>query len=135
MFYEHLGFGKKMNSGTGKQFLSSGKRLGIFVIAYNAESHIEETLERIPPEIWQAVEIVYIIDDCSTDETVTKSLELKSRYPKLTVIRNPVNQMYGGNQKRGYQFAIDQDLDAVVMLHADGQYVAGSHLSCSGRPA
>lgn len=111
-----------MNRGTMNPFSSNGKRIGIFVIAYNAESHIAETLKRIPPEIWQAVEIVYVIDDCSTDETVGKTIELKAHYPKLTVIRNPINQMYGGNQKRGYQFAIDQGLDAVVMLHADGQY-------------
>ena len=104
----------------GGTFSNNGKRLGIFVIAYNAESHIEETLKRIPEAVWQAVKVVYVIDDCSTDETVDKTLLL--RREKMVVLRNPVNQMYGGNQKLGYQYAIDQGLDAVVMLHADGQY-------------
>jgi glycosyltransferase involved in cell wall biosynthesis len=30
--------------------------------------------------------------------------------------------MYGGNQKKGYQYAIDRGLDIVVLLHGDGQY-------------
>ncbi len=41
---------------------------------------------------------------------------------KLQVYRNPVNLMYGGNQRRGYQYAIERGLDIVVLLHGDGQY-------------
>ncbi|MBN1270310.1 MAG: glycosyltransferase [Kiritimatiellae bacterium] len=109
------------------QFDHRGKRIGIFVIAYNAESHIAETLDRIPADVWQAVTVVYVIDDCSTDETVEKALGYARRKDKLVVIRNRVNRRYGGNQKLGYQYALDQSLDAVVMLHADGQY-APEHL-------
>jgi glycosyltransferase involved in cell wall biosynthesis len=103
-------------------FDARGKRIGIFVIAYNAESHVARTIERIPRDVWDAVEVVYVVDDCSTDETVSKALELKRQFSKLDVIRNRVNRMYGGNQKVGYQFALDRGLDVVVMLHADGQY-------------
>jgi len=38
------------------------------------------------------------------------------------VFRNPVNLMYGGNQRKGYQYAIQRGLDIVVLLHGDGQY-------------
>lgn len=109
------------------EFSNNGKRIGIFVIAYNAESHIENTLSRIPEEIWKAVTVVYIIDDCSTDETVHKTVLFQNSRDKVVILRNRVNQMYGGNQKLGYQYAIDHDLDVVVMLHADGQY-APEHL-------
>ena len=98
------------------------KRVGVFVIAYNAESHIEETLSRIPEAIWEAITVVYVIDDCSTDETVERALSFQPHQDKLVVLRNRVNRMYGGNQKLGYQYAIDSGLDVVVMLHADGQY-------------
>ncbi len=97
-------------------------KIGFFIIAYNAEAHIERTLARIPPDVWEEVSQVYIVDDCSTDETVARALAMTSQYPKLNVIRNRVNRRYGGNQKTGYQFAIDRDLDVVVLLHADGQY-------------
>jgi hypothetical protein len=30
--------------------------------------------------------------------------------------------MYGGNQRRGYEYAISRGLDIVVLLHGDGQY-------------
>ena len=40
----------------------------------------------------------------------------------LTVIRHPGNLGYGGNQKAGYQMAIEHGLDIIVLLHGDGQY-------------
>jgi glycosyltransferase involved in cell wall biosynthesis len=98
-------------------------RIGIFVIAYNAESHIEKTLSRIPESVWQMLTVVYIVDDCSSDDTTLKALNFHHAHSgKIVVIRNRVNLRYGGNQKLGYQWAIDQQLDIVVMLHADGQY-------------
>ena len=106
---------------------ASGKKIGIFVIAFNAESHLENTLDRIPQDLWPQLDRVYIIDDCSTDDTVHLALRLKDKFDKLEVIRNKVNRRYGGNQKNGYQYAIDHDLDIVALLHADGQY-APEHL-------
>lgn len=103
-------------------FDAHGRRLGIFVISYNAELLIQETLSRIPDDIWRAVEVVYVVDDCSTDETTRKALAYPDPYHKLKVFRNRTNRRYGGNQKFGYQYAIDHGLDAVVMLHGDGQY-------------
>lgn len=97
-------------------------KIGFFVIAYNAEAHIAQTLARIPADVWDEIAQVYIVDDCSTDDTVKQCLALQNQYPKLQIIRNRVNRRYGGNQKIGYQYAIDQGLDMVVMLHADGQY-------------
>lgn len=97
-------------------------KTGIFVIAYNAEKHIWRTLSRIPADIWELAEVVYVADDCSTDDTVAKSLAYPDQTGKLQVIRNRLNRRYGGNQKLGYQFAIDRGLDIVVMLHGDGQY-------------
>ena len=96
--------------------------VGIFIIAYNAESHVAQTLARIPKEIWEGIDEAFIIDDCSTDETVRRAIALTADYPKLRVLRNRMNRRYGGNQKIGFQYAIDKGLDAVVLLHADGQY-------------
>ena len=41
---------------------------------------------------------------------------------KITVLRTPENQGYGGNQKLGYRYAIDNGFDFVALLHGDGQY-------------
>ena len=75
-------------------------RIGIFVIAYNAESHIEKTLSRIPDAVWKMLTVVYIVDDCSSDDTTLKALNFNHEYSgKIVVIRNRVNLRYGGNQK------------------------------------
>ena len=103
-------------------FSAKGKRLGVFVISYNAELLIQDTLRRIPEEIWREVEVVYVVDDCSMDETTRRAMDYPDPHRKLVVFRNRVNRRYGGNQKFGYQYAIDRGLDAVIMLHGDGQY-------------
>ena len=103
---------------------SQKKRIGIFVIAYNAVAKLDWTLDRIPKEVWDKVEEVFLFDDCSTDNTYYAALGYKhvKQLDKLTIHRNPKNFRYGGNQKAGYQYALARGFDIVVMLHADGQY-------------
>ena len=103
-------------------FSANGKRLGVFVITYNAEKLLSDTLRRIPEDVWREVEVVYVVDDCSQDETTRVAITHAEHNDKIVVFRNRVNRRYGGNQKFGYQYAIDRGLDAVVMLHGDGQY-------------
>ena len=100
------------------------KRIGIFVIAYNAVNKLDWTLDRIPEEVWNKVEEVFLFDDCSTDNTYYAAIGYKhaKTVEKLTIHRNAKNLRYGGNQKAGYDYAIARGLDVVVMLHADGQY-------------
>ena len=99
-------------------------RIGILVVAYNAESTLESVLERIPPDIMAKVEEIFVFDDASHDRTyeVGKAYQKQIAREKLSIFRNPVNLMYGGNQRRGYQYAIERGLDIVVLLHGDGQY-------------
>ena len=101
-------------------------RIGIFVITYNAARHIQQTLARIPEVVWNNVSVVYVIDDCSTDDTVEIARAFNGGKGKLVVMRNRGNQRYGGNQKKGWQYAIDHALDVAVMLHGDGQYAPES---------
>ncbi len=43
-------------------------------------------------------------------------------FPLFTVLFNPVNQGYGGNQKIGFHYAIEKGFDFVALVHGDGQY-------------
>jgi glycosyltransferase involved in cell wall biosynthesis len=99
-------------------------RLAILVVAYNAESTLRNVLERIPPDILAKVEEIVVFDDASQDRTVEVGNSLLGQFHgvKLSIFQNPENLMYGGNQQRGYQYVIDQEYDAVVLLHGDGQY-------------
>jgi len=99
-------------------------RIGIFIINYNAVSHLIGTLKRIPEEVYDKVEEIFVIDDCSTDNSYYAALgyKLENDIQKLTVHRNKQNQGYGGNQKVGYRYAIDRGFDIVALVHGDGQY-------------
>jgi glycosyltransferase involved in cell wall biosynthesis len=100
----------------------------VMIIAYNAEKHIGKVLSRIPQSLWTNNTYqtdVVVIDDCSKDDTIGAAKRWLDEHPiplNVHLLRNPANQGYGGNQKVGYTYAIQNGYDAVVMLHGDGQY-------------
>ena len=105
-------------------------RLLVFVVAYFAERTVDKVLRRIPAHLSETYDVeVLIIDDGSKDETFAASVasDLSGDIPfKITVLYNPVNQGYGGNQKIGYHYAIKNGFDFVALLHGDGQYAPES---------
>lgn len=100
------------------------KRLLIFVVAYNAQTTIAQVLSRIPRSLRGHNVEVLIIDDSSQDDTFGNGLRYQQRDSdfKITVLRTPENQGYGGNQKLGYRYALDNGFDIVALVHGDGQY-------------
>jgi glycosyltransferase involved in cell wall biosynthesis len=110
----------------GKADTRRKKRLLCFIVAYNAEKTIQNVLSRIPAEIACDYDAeVLVIDDASADRTFERSQQvlLDGGYGlPLTILYNPVNQGYGGNQKIGYHYAIKHDFDYVALIHGDGQY-------------
>ncbi len=99
-------------------------RIGVLVVAYNAETTIARTLDRIPRDFAARIEAVLVADDASQDDTFAVGIEYQRNHTDLplTVVKRPENLGYGGNQKAGYAWAIDHGLDVVVLLHGDGQY-------------
>ncbi len=99
-------------------------RVAVFIVSYHAERHIEKVLERIPTWVAQSLAEVFIIDDNSSDATVSRAVEAQwaAANAPLRVFSTPYNQGYGGNQRLGYLYAIAQKFDIVVLLHGDGQY-------------
>lgn len=98
------------------------KRVLVFIVAYNAERTIQSVLSRIPDEMAAFDSHILIIDDSSNDRTFEHACEYQSSGFPITVLVNPVNQGYGGNQKIGFHYAIENNYDFVVLLHGDGQY-------------
>jgi 2-polyprenyl-3-methyl-5-hydroxy-6-metoxy-1,4-benzoquinol methylase len=103
---------------------SHGKRIGILIVTYNAVTTLTRVLKRITPNVWRNVEQVLVLDDASQDATFELAMGIKTLVdlPQLQVLRHDKNLGYGGNQKAGYQYLIEQGFDAVVLLHGDGQY-------------
>ena len=105
---------------------NSRLRLLVLVVAYNAEKTIRPTLERIPASLLDDYGVeVLVIDDSSTDATFDhgEAIRRAGTLPfALTVLFNPLNQGYGGNQKIGFRYAITHGFDLVALVHGDGQY-------------
>ena len=103
------------------------KKLLVLIVAYNHEKFIKSVLDRINDNLFKAYEVeVLINDDSSSDNTlnITKDYIKNNSHEKkkYTILSNPVNQGYGGNQKIGFLYAIKNNFDFVALIHGDGQY-------------
>src|SRR5690606_29820580 len=67
---------------------------------------------------------VFVFDDASQDATfqIGELVSQSHSSGKISIFRNETNLMYGGNQRKGYEYAIKNNFDIVVLLHGDGQY-------------
>lgn len=83
--------------------------------AFNAEKTLRKTYDAIPKK---TVHEVILVDDASTDATVTRAEEIDD----LIVVVHEENRGYGGNQKTCYAEALQRGADLVVMIHPDFQY-------------
>jgi len=99
-------------------------KVAIFIPAYHHVKYLPSTIDRIPLEVKDLVQEIFVIDDASTDNTylLAKGYKYDRGLDKLNVYKNEKNRGYGGNQKRGYSYAIQKGYDVIVMLHGDGQY-------------
>jgi glycosyltransferase involved in cell wall biosynthesis len=114
-----------VQSQAGSDVHNDKRRLLVFIIAYYAEDTLCSVLERIPRSIFDEYDCeVLVVDDASADRTFAIGREYHKSHPdiRMTVLRNELNQGYGGNQKVGYSFAIHEGFDYVAMVHGDGQY-------------
>lgn len=82
--------------------------------AYNAGRTLRMTYESLPKE---AVNLVILVDDGSTDQTLEIARELG-----LEIFVHNRNYGYGANQKTCYTEALRAGADVVVMVHPDYQY-------------
>ena len=100
------------------------KNIAIFIIAYQAVTTFDKVIKRIPKNIYKEVKEIFLIDDSSNDNTYYAALGYKHvhKIKKLSIYRNQKNLGYGGNQKKGYNYAMQKGHDIVVMLHGDAQY-------------
>lgn len=100
------------------------KKILILIVAYNAERHIINLLNRIPKEIINEVYEILLADDASQDNTyeISNNYNKEHHINKLKIVKHAKNKGYAGNQKWGYNYAIKNNFDIVVLLHGDLQY-------------
>lgn len=107
------------------QMTHSSHRFLIYVVAYEAEQHLYDLFERIPYDLFNRSDIHFLVsDDASSDngaQVLKEWLEAHDIH-NVTILKNRVNQGYGGNQKIGFRVAVDEGFDCLILLHGDGQY-------------
>ena len=89
------------------------EKVWVFIPAYNSAATLENTLRDLPIQLNKII----VVDDGSRDETSAIALQ-----NKVNLITHEKNKGYGAAQKSGYNFAIEQGAEVVIMLHADFQY-------------
>ena len=96
----------------------------IFIVAYNHENFITKVLERLPQSLKDENYEILIIDDASIDQTfkIANEWSAKNNHINIKILKNIKNYGYGGNQKIGMQYAIENKFDTLALLHGDGQY-------------
>jgi glycosyltransferase involved in cell wall biosynthesis len=89
-------------------------RVVVVMPAYNAGRTLRMTYMELPHD---AVDLVILVDDGSTDDTVAIARELN-----LKLFLHDRNYGYGANQKTCYTEALRAGADVIVMVHPDYQY-------------
>jgi glycosyltransferase involved in cell wall biosynthesis len=90
--------------------------------AYNAEGLLEGVVRSIPEQCLEPLDALLVIDDGSTDGTADLVRSLSGEYPIIELVSHPENLGYGAAQKTAFDWALENGMDAAVMLHSDGQY-------------
>ena len=66
------------------------EKLSVIIPCYNVENYIEETIVSLINQTYKGFTI-YCLDDCSSDKTFDKLLELQLKYPQIKLFRNEIN--------------------------------------------
>ncbi|MEK7620904.1 MAG: glycosyltransferase family 2 protein [Patescibacteria group bacterium] len=91
--------------------------VGVAVPAYNEEKLIEKTLSTMPA----IVDCIVVINDCSTDNTLSIIKKLQKNDSRIHIINNKINQGIGYSLTHGLKKAADLGCDRVAVMAGDAQ--------------
>lgn len=94
-----------------------GKKLSVVVPCYNEETQIVDMLSSIP----SCVDKVFVIDDKSSDKTVSNISTFMQQDSRIELIVHSQNSGVGAAIASGYKAARDQKFDITVVMAGDGQ--------------
>ena len=94
--------------------MGNAMKVVVVMPAYNASRTLRMTYAELPHEV---VDLVILVDDGSSDETVKIARELG-----LEIFVHNRNYGYGANQKTCYREALKAGASIIVMVHPDYQY-------------
>lgn len=87
----------------------------VIIPAYNEEETILNVINKLKKDCPRADYVV--INDCSTDSTLSKLEEAGASYLNL-----PLNLGIGGGVQAGYKYALKKGYDIAIQIDGDGQH-------------
>lgn len=66
------------------------EHVSIIMPSYNCGKYVEETIRSVQAQTYQNWEIIFV-DDCSTDDTIKRVLELQKLDSRIKLFKNPAN--------------------------------------------
>ncbi|MBU2548666.1 MAG: glycosyltransferase family 2 protein [Proteobacteria bacterium] len=97
-----------------------GKSVAVVVPAYNEERLIGRVVETMP----DFVDRIYVVDDCSRDETcgiVRGYHDRDALKERLVLLEHQANSGVGAALRTGYRQALDDGMDVVAVMAGDAQ--------------
>ncbi len=92
-------------------------KISVVVPCHNEETQIESVVKGIP----EYIDKIILIDDKSTDRTVSIINRLKIENKKIVSIFHSENQGVGGAIASGYMWSRDNNIDVSVVMAGDNQ--------------
>ncbi len=94
------------------------RTIAVVVPAFQEELLIGRVIETMP----EFVDKIVIIDDCSSDNTVSIVNGYLDKFPeKIVFLRHEINQGVGGAIATGYTWCRDHDFEVAVVMAGDAQ--------------
>ena len=124
-------------------------KLSIIIPCFNEEKTLQECLERVMEITDEHLSLeIIIVDDNSTDRSLSIARELESKFPEISVLHHETNQGKGACLRTGFQkangdFVTVQDADLennpmelrkllVPLINNDADMVIGSRFLSAG---
>ena len=84
--------------------MSKNPLVSVIIPAYNAAAYIRESVGSIIQQTYKNIEIL-IIDDCSTDDTLSIVKQIERQDSRVRVVSNAENLGIGANRDKGIKLA------------------------------
>jgi len=94
-----------------------GASVGVVVPCYNEGALVGRVLDEMP----EFVDIIYVVDDTSRDDTVAVVKERAKRDRRIRLMVHESNQGVGGAIATGYKAARDEGVEVTAVMAGDAQ--------------
>jgi len=102
--------------------ISSDIKISVIIPCYNVSKHIEAVINGLPQEISHVI----VVNDCSTDSTLSILEQIAANNPKVQVLNHSINQGVGGAMISGYKKSLELGADISIKMDGDGQMDAAN---------